>query len=187
MTRATRPSSLGLSSARFVAATFPSDAMTSPLTHFDAQGQAHMVDVAGKADSHRVARARGSIHMQPATLALISQGTAKKGDVIGIARIAAIQAAKRTAELIPLCHPLPLTHVAVDFRLDEAASAVHVAVQAETVGRTGVEMEALTAVQVALLTIYDMCKAADRGMVMGDIRLLEKSGGKSGHWLADGP
>jgi cyclic pyranopterin monophosphate synthase len=160
--------------------------MTSPLTHFDDQGQAHMVDVAGKADSHRVARAGGSIQMQPATLALISQGTAKKGDVIGIARIAAIQAAKRTAELIPLCHPLPLTHVAVDFQLDEAASAVHVVVQAETVGRTGVEMEALTAVQVALLTIYDMCKAADRGMVMGDIRLLEKSGGKSGHWLADG-
>jgi cyclic pyranopterin phosphate synthase len=160
--------------------------MTSPLTHFDDQGQAHMVDVAGKADSHRVARAGGSIHMQPPTLALISQGTVKKGDVIGIARIAAIQAAKRTAELIPLCHPLPLTHVAVDFRLDEAASAVHVVVQAETVGRTGVEMEALTAVQVALLTIYDMCKAADRGMVMGDIRLLEKSGGKSGHWLANG-
>ncbi|NRF69203.1 cyclic pyranopterin monophosphate synthase MoaC [Aquincola sp. S2] len=160
--------------------------LTPPLTHFDAQGQAHMVDVAAKPDTHRVARAGGTIRMQPATWALIAHGSAKKGDVIGIARIAAIQAAKRTAELIPLCHPLPLTRVAVDFTLDEAASAVHVVVQAETVGRTGVEMEALTAVQVALLTIYDMCKAADRGMVMGEIRLLEKSGGKSGHWVADG-
>ena len=160
--------------------------MTSPLTHFDAHGQAHMVDVAGKADSHRIARAVGSIQMLPATLALISAGGAKKGDVIGIARIAAIQAAKRTAELIPLCHPLPLTRVAVHFTLDAAASAVHISVQAETVGRTGVEMEALTAVQLGLLTIYDMCKAVDRGMVMGGIRLLEKRGGKSGHWLADG-
>ena len=158
--------------------------MTSPLTHFDAQGQAHMVDVAGKADSHRSARARGSIHMQAATLALIAQGTARKGDVIGIARIAAIQAAKRTSELIPLCHPLPLTRVVVDFHLDAAANAVHCEAQAETVGRTGVEMEALTAVQIGLLTIYDMCKAADRGMVMGDIRLLEKIGGKSGHWVS---
>ena len=160
--------------------------MTSPLTHFDAHGQAHMVDVAGKADSHRIARAVGSIQMLPATLALISAGGAKKGDVIGIARIAAIQAAKRTAELIPLCHPLPLTRVAVHFTLDAVASAVHISVQAETVGRTGVEMEALTAVQLGLLTIYDMCKAVDRGMVMGGIRLLEKRGGKSGHWLADG-
>ena len=159
-------------------------AASSPLTHFDAQGQAHMVDVAGKNETHRIARAGGSIRMQPETLALIARGTAKKGDVIGIARIAAIQAAKRTSELIPLCHPLPLTRVAAEFRLDEAASAVHVEVQAETLGRTGVEMEALTAVQVALLTIYDMCKAADRGMVMGDIRLLEKQGGKSGHWVA---
>lgn len=159
--------------------------MTQPLTHFDAQGQAHMVDVAAKPDTHRIARAGGTIRMQPATLALITQGTAKKGDVIGIARIAAIQAAKRTSELIPLCHPLPLTRVAVEFRIDDAASAVHVVVQAETVGRTGVEMEALTAVQVALLTIYDMCKAADRGMVMDDVRLLEKQGGKSGHWVAD--
>jgi cyclic pyranopterin monophosphate synthase len=161
-------------------------AVPSPLTHFDAQGQAHMVDVAGKNETHRIARAAGSIRMQPETLALIAQGTAKKGDVIGIARIAAIQAAKRTSELIPLCHPLPLTRVAAEFRIDEADSAVHVEVQAETLGRTGVEMEALTAVQVALLTIYDMCKAADRGMVMGDIRLLEKQGGKSGHWVADG-
>ena len=158
--------------------------MTSPLTHFDSHGQAHMVDVAAKTETHRIARATGSIRMLPATLALITQGSAKKGDVIGIARIAAIQAAKRTSELIPLCHPLPLTRVAVEFRIDEPASAVHCEVQAETVGRTGVEMEALTAVQVALLTIYDMCKAADRGMVMGDIRLLEKQGGKSGHWAA---
>ena len=158
--------------------------MNSPLTHFDSHGQAHMVDVGAKTDTHRIARATGTIRMLPATLALIAQGSARKGDVIGIARIAAIQAAKRTAELIPLCHPLPLTRVAVDFSLDEAASAVHCEAQAETVGRTGVEMEALTAVQVGLLTIYDMCKAADRGMVMTDVRLLEKQGGKSGHWVA---
>ena len=158
--------------------------MNSPLTHFDSHGQAHMVDVGAKTDTHRIARATGTIRMLPATLALIAQGSARKGDVIGVARIAAIQAAKRTAELIPLCHPLPLTRVAVDFSLDEAASAVHCEVQAETVGRTGVEMEALTAVQVGLLTIYDMCKAADRGMVMTDVRLLEKQGGKSGHWVA---
>ena len=158
--------------------------MTSPLTHFDAQGQAHMVDVAAKAETHRIARATGTIRMQPSTLALIAQGQAKKGDVIGIARIAAIQAAKRTAELIPLCHPLPLTRVAVEIALDAAASALHLTVQAETLGRTGVEMEALTAVQVGLLTVYDMCKAADRGMVMEGIRLLEKQGGKSGHWVA---
>ena len=159
--------------------------MTSPLTHFDAHGQAHMVDVGAKPDSHRIARAVGTIRMLPATLALISEGSAKKGDVIGIARIAAIQAAKRTAELIPLCHPLPLTRVAVAFTLDVAASAVHISVQAETVGRTGVEMEALTAVQLGLLTIYDMCKAVDRGMVIDNVRLVEKRGGKSGHWVAD--
>ena len=158
--------------------------MTSPLTHFDSQGQAHMVDVSAKGETHRVARAVGTIRMLPATLALIRGGEAKKGDVIGIARIAAIQAAKRTADLVPLCHPLPLTRVAVEFSLDESASAVHIAVQAETVGRTGVEMEALTAVQVGLLTVYDMCKAADRGMVMDNIRLVEKQGGKSGHWVA---
>jgi cyclic pyranopterin monophosphate synthase len=158
--------------------------MNSPLTHFDNQGQAHMVDVAGKAETHRVARATGSIHMLPDTFALIASGGAKKGDVIGIARIAAIQAAKRTAELVPLCHPLPLTRVTAEFVLDTAASAVHLTVQAETLGRTGVEMEALTAVQIGLLTVYDMCKAVDRGMVMGDIRLLEKQGGKSGHWVA---
>ena len=160
------------------------DAQAGVLTHFDASGQAHMVDVAAKPATHRVARATGSIHMEPATLALVALGQAKKGDVIGVARIAAIQAAKRTAELIPLCHPLPLTRVAVDFELDEEASCVHCTVQAETVGATGVEMEALTAVQVGLLTVYDMCKAVDRGMVMQGIRLLEKRGGKSGHWVA---
>ncbi|MCY7316932.1 MAG: cyclic pyranopterin monophosphate synthase MoaC [Rubrivivax sp.] len=158
--------------------------MTKPLTHFDGQGQAHMVDVAAKAETHRIARATGHIRMQPATFELIAGGHAKKGDVIGIARIAAIQGAKRTAELIPLCHPLPITRVAVDFELDRAAAEVHCTAQVETLGRTGVEMEALTAVQVALLTIYDMCKAADRGMVMGGIRVLEKSGGQSGHWTA---
>ena len=157
---------------------------TTPLTHFDAHGQAHMVDVAGKAETHRIARAAGMIRMQAATLALIESGTAKKGDVLGIARIAAIQAAKRTSELIPLCHPLPITRVAVDFELDRAASGVRCTAQVETLGRTGVEMEALTAVQVGLLTIYDMCKAADRGMVMGEIRVLEKHGGKSGSFVA---
>lgn len=155
-----------------------------PLTHFDARGQAHMVDVAGKDVTHRVARAAGSIHMQPATFALMASGQAKKGDVIGIARIAAIQGAKRTAELVPLCHPLPITRVAVDFELDPATHTVHCTAQVETLGRTGVEMEALTAVQVGLLTVYDMLKAADRGMVMTDIRVLEKSGGKSGDWKA---
>jgi cyclic pyranopterin phosphate synthase len=159
-------------------------ASTSPLTHFDATGQAHMVDVSAKAETHRVARARGEITMLPATLALIDGGHAKKGDVLGVARIAAIQAAKRTAELIPLCHPLPITRVAVDFEIDRAASRIHCTAQVETLGRTGVEMEALTAVQIGLLTIYDMCKAADRGMVMGQIRVLEKHGGKSGDWTA---
>jgi cyclic pyranopterin phosphate synthase len=158
--------------------------MSSPLTHFDAQGQAHMVDVSAKGETHRIARASGVIRMQPATFALIESGQAKKGDVIGVARIAAIQAAKRTAELIPLCHPLPITRVAVDFELDAAASSVRCIAQVETLGRTGVEMEALTAVQIGLLTIYDMCKAADRGMVMGEIRVLEKHGGKSGDWVA---
>jgi cyclic pyranopterin monophosphate synthase len=159
----------------------------NPLTHFDAQGRAQMVDVTGKGETHRVARARGSIRMQASTLELIASGRASKGDVLGIARIAAIQATKRTAELIPLCHPLPLTRVGVEFELDRAGNAVHCTAQAETVGRTGVEMEALTAVQVGLLTIYDMCKAADRGMVMSDIRLLEKSGGRSGDWKAPPP
>jgi cyclic pyranopterin phosphate synthase len=132
-----------------------------------------------------VAVARGSIRMQAATLELIAQGQAKKGDVIGVARIAAIQGAKRTSELIPLCHPLALTRVAAEFELDPALPGVHCTVTAETVGATGVEMEALTAVQVGLATIYDMCKAADRGMVIGDVRLVEKRGGKSGTWRAD--
>ena len=158
--------------------------MTTPLTHFDSQGQAHMVDVSAKAETHRVARATGCIRMQPATFELIASGQAKKGDVIGIARIAAIQGAKRTADLVPLCHPLPITRVTVDFELQRDASEVHCTAQVESFGRTGVEMEALTAVQVGLLTVYDMCKAADRGMVMGGIRVLEKSGGKSGLWTA---
>lgn len=158
--------------------------MSTPLTHFDGQGHAHMVDVSAKQETHRIARASGTIRMLPATFELIRSGSAKKGDVLGVARIAAIQAAKRTAELIPLCHPLPITRVAVDFALDEAGAAVQCTAQVETLGRTGVEMEALTAVQVGLLTIYDMCKAADRGMVMGDIRVLEKHGGKSGDWVA---
>lgn len=167
----------------------PSDttpAAASPLTHFDAQGQAHMVDVAAKPLTHRVAVAEGTIRMQRTTFDLIRQGQARKGDVIGIARIAAIMAAKKTPELIPLCHPLPLTSVAVDFEMVEAGPAVRCVVTAETVGNTGVEMEALTAVQVGLLTIYDMCKAADRGMEMTGVRLLEKQGGKSGHWVAQG-
>jgi len=162
----------------------PDSPAAAGLTHFDAQGQAHMVDVGGKAETRRVARASGSIRMQPATLAAIATGTARKGDVLGIARVAAIQGAKRTSELVPLCHPLPLTHVQVQFDLDTAASALHCTVQAETLGRTGVEMEALTAVQVGLLTVYDMVKAIDRGMVMENIRVLEKHGGKSGSWTA---
>lgn len=155
------------------------------LTHFDASGQAHMVDVGEKASTHRVAVARGRIRMLPATLQLIVDGTSRKGDVIGVARIAAIQAAKRTSELIPLCHPLALTRVAADFAIDADASAVTCTVTAETVGVTGVEMEALTAVQVGLATVYDMCKAVDRGMVIEDVRLVEKRGGKSGAWVAD--
>lgn len=153
-------------------------------THFDTSGQAHMIDVADKAETRRVAIASGDIRMQPATLRLIMQGDAKKGDVLGIARVAAIQGSKRTAELIPLCHPIGLTRVGVEFASDEAVPAIHCTVTAETVGRTGVEMEALTAVSVALLTIYDMCKAADRGMTISNIRLLEKTGGKSGQWTA---
>jgi cyclic pyranopterin phosphate synthase len=153
-------------------------------THFDAAGAAHMVDVGEKAVTRRVARAGGRIVMLPATLTAIAQGSARKGDVLGVARIAAIQACKRTADLIPLAHPLPLTRVHVEFRCDEAASAVHVEVTAETVARTGVEMEALTGASVALLTVYDMCKAADRGMRIEGLRLLEKVGGKSGHYVA---
>lgn len=156
----------------------------SPLTHFDSAGQAHMVDVGAKAESARRARAAGSISMQPETLALVRDGSAKKGDVLGVARIAAIQAAKRTGELIPLCHPVALTRVSVEFTIDIAASAVHCEVTAECTGRTGVEMEALTAASIGLLTIYDMCKAVDRGMRIDNVRLLEKMGGKSGHWQA---
>ncbi len=144
-----------------------------------------MVDVGAKAETARVARAAGSIYMQPATLELIRSGSAKKGDVLGIARIAAIQASKRTGDLIPLCHPIALTRVAAEFTIDEANNAIHCAVTAECFGRTGVEMEALTATTVGLLTIYDMAKAVDRGMRIDNIRLLEKSGGKSGHWLAE--
>ncbi|WP_284186275.1 cyclic pyranopterin monophosphate synthase MoaC [Zoogloea oryzae] len=158
--------------------------MSDTFTHFDAQGQAHMVDVSAKSETRRVARAEGRIVMQPSTLARILAGDNKKGDVIGIARIAAIQGAKRTADLIPLCHPIPLTRVTADFVV-EGDDTIRCTVTAETVGRTGVEMEALTAVQVGLLTIYDMCKAVDRGMTMEGIRLLEKEGGKSGHWRAD--
>ncbi len=159
----------------------------STLTHFDAEGQAHMVDVAAKASTHRIAVAAGRIEMLPETLALIRSGSAKKGDVLGIARIAGIQGAKKTSDLIPLCHPLALTRVAMDFALHDA-SAEHPAhvwcsATAETVGPTGVEMEALTAVQVALLTVYDMCKAVDRGMTISTVRLLEKHGGKSGSFV----
>ena len=144
-----------------------------------------MVDVGDKSESARTARAAGSIFMAPATLALIQQGTAKKGDVLGIARIAGIQGAKRTPDLIPLCHPIALTRVAVEFSIDEAHAAVHCEATTQCVGRTGVEMEALSAVTAALLTIYDMCKAADRGMRIENVRLLEKIGGKSGHWQAE--
>ena len=158
--------------------------MTEKLTHFDERGAARMVDVAGKSETHRVAVAAGRIRMLPATLAIVLAGTAKKGDVLGVARIAAIQAAKRTADLIPLCHPLPITRVAVEFELDAAASRVHCSAQVETLSRTGVEMEALTAVQIGLLTIYDMCKAVDRGMTLEAIRLVEKRGGKSGTYTA---
>ena len=163
--------------------------MTSPLTHFDAQGQAHMVDVGAKAATHRVAVATGRIEMKPETLALIQSGSAKKGDVLGIARIAGIMAAKRTSDLIPLCHPLALTRVAIEFEAASAhvpgATGIFCSATVETVGPTGVEMEALTAVQIALLTIYDMCKAVDRGMEMQAIRLIEKTGGKSDPYQRD--
>jgi len=157
----------------------------SQFSHFDKRGQAHMVDVGAKSETHRVAKATGSIYMQPQTLSLILHGDAKKGDVLGIARIAAIQGSKRTADLIPLCHPISLHRVSVDFEIDEDASEIHCTVTTETIGRTGVEMEALTAVSVALLTVYDMCKAVDRGMTLGAIRLLEKTGGKSGDWSSN--
>lgn len=157
---------------------------TKKLTHFDERGEARMVDVAEKGETHRVAIATGRIRMLPATLKHILAGNNKKGDVLSVARIAAIQGAKRTSELIPLCHPLALTKVAVDFSIDRKGTAVSCTAQAETVGRTGVEMEALTAVSTGLLTIYDMCKAVDRGMKIESIHLLEKKGGKSGHWKA---
>ena len=160
----------------------------STLTHFDAQGQAHMVDVAAKPATHRIAVASGRIEMQPETLALIESGSAKKGDVLGIARIAGIQGAKKTSDLIPLCHPLALTRVAIEFEAVSArqpgVTGIFCSATVETVGQTGVEMEALTAVQVALLTIYDMCKAVDRGMVIGGVRVEEKHGGKSGSYVA---
>ncbi|OYT92178.1 MAG: cyclic pyranopterin monophosphate synthase MoaC [Burkholderiales bacterium PBB3] len=160
----------------------------SALTHFDAQGQAHMVNVGGKISSHRIAIARGRIDMLPTTLAMVEAGNAKKGDVLGIARIAGIQAAKKTSDLIPLCHPLALTRVAIDFEIVHANDSVpaYVACRAtaEVIGPTGVEMEALTAVQIALLTIYDMCKAVDRSMTINQVQLAEKHGGKSGHFVA---
>lgn len=158
--------------------------MTEKLTHFDERGAARMVDVAGKSETHRVATASGRIRMQPATLELVRSGTAKKGDVLGVARVAAIQAAKRTSELVPLCHPVALTSVSVDFAIDAAAATIECRATVECTARTGVEMEALTAVQVGLLTIYDMCKAVDRGMTMEAIRVLEKRGGKSGTYIA---
>ncbi len=162
----------------------------SSLTHFDAQGQAHMVDVAGKAHTLRIGIAGGRIEMLPATLAVIESGSAKKGDVLAIARIAGIMAAKKTSELIPLCHPLALTRVAIEFEVLQSAGSPRAGISCratvETVGPTGVEMEALTAVQVALLTIYDMCKAVDRDMVITDVKLLEKHGGKSGSFVAAG-
>jgi cyclic pyranopterin phosphate synthase len=159
--------------------------MTDKLSHFDARGQALMVDVADKRETRRTARAAGRICMKPQTLSIIAAGTADKGDVLGVARIAAIQAAKRTSELIPLCHALALTRIEIEFAIQQQDSCVECAALAESVGRTGVEMEALTAVAVGLLTIYDMCKAVDRGMRISEVRLLEKLGGKSGHWRAD--
>ncbi len=154
----------------------------SELTHFNSAGEAHMVDVGEKSVTKRTAIAEGRIEMLPATLQLILSGEAKKGDVLGVARIAGIMAAKRTSDLIPLCHPLALTKVAIELTPQPEANAVHCIATVQTSGQTGVEMEALTAVQVTLLTIYDMCKAVDKGMTMGGVRLLEKMGGKSGHW-----
>ncbi len=171
--------------------TSPTDKLTTPasasLTHFDAQGQAHMVDVGGKASTHRIAVATGKIRMLPATFALVESGSAKKGDVLGIARIAGIQGAKKTSDLIPLCHPLAITKVAVEFSLhpDSTSPFIECSATVETVGPTGVEMEALTAVQVALLTIYDMCKAVDRGMTITDVQVREKHGGKSGSFVRE--
>lgn len=159
--------------------------VTSELTHFNAAGEAHMVDVGDKAITHRVAVAGGKITMLPATYQMVCAGTHKKGDVLGIARVAGIMAAKKTSELIPLCHPIGLTRVDVEFFTEDADTSVRCHVRAETRSQTGVEMEALTGLQVALATIYDMCKAVDRGMQITDVRLLEKSGGKSGDYHAD--
>ena len=156
--------------------------MNDHLTHFDHRGQAHMVDVGNKNETHRIAVASGWIRMQPATLQMISEGGHKKGDVLGIARIAGIMAAKRTSDLIPLCHPIPLTHVSIEFEINTTDTRIRATARAETRGQTGVEMEALCAVQNTLLTIYDMCKAVDRGMLIGEVRLEHKSGGKSGVW-----
>ncbi len=156
----------------------------SELTHFDSTGQAHMVDVGSKAETRRIATATGHITMQPDTFAMLMSGSAKKGDVLGVARLAAIQGTKQTAQLIPLCHPLALTHVGVEFEPEAALQRMHLRVTTETVGRTGVEMEALSGTMAGLLTIYDMLKAVDRGMKIGGVRLLEKIGGKSGHWQA---
>lgn len=153
------------------------------LTHFDNQGQAHMVDVGDKKHTKRIAVASGSIRMQASTLDLIKQGDAKKGDVLGVARIAAIQGSKKTADLIPLCHPIPLSKVGVEFAVDDANNSVTCTATTQTTGQTGVEMEALSAVSIGLLTIYDMCKAVDRGMIICEVKLLKKHGGKSGTWM----
>ena len=163
----------------------PPDAPAATLTHIDGQGEARMVDVSDKTGTARVAVAAGAVRMAPATLAAILAGDSKKGDVIGAARIAGIMGAKRTSDLIPLCHPIALTKVAVDIAPDEALPGLNVRAEARCVGQTGVEMEALTAVTVACLTIYDMAKAIDRGMCVEGVRLLEKRGGKSGEWRAD--
>ncbi|MGH1537094.1 MAG: cyclic pyranopterin monophosphate synthase MoaC [Gammaproteobacteria bacterium] len=157
----------------------------SKLTHFNTQGEAHMVNVGDKPVSHRIAVADGRICMQAETLKLVKTGGHKKGDVLGIARIAGIMGAKKTSDLVPLCHPLALTSVELDFNIEEASTSIYCKATAETKGQTGVEMEAITAVQVALLTIYDMCKAVDRGMILQDIALLSKTGGKSGTWARD--
>ena len=158
--------------------------MKEKLTHFDERGAARMVDVGAKDETHRIATAGGVIRMEPETLALVLSGSAKKGDVLGVARVAAIQAAKKTSELIPLCHPVPISSVEITFTPDEKRFEIECRATVECNGRTGVEMEALVAVNIALLTIYDMCKAVDRGMTMADVRLLEKSGGKSGRYSA---
>lgn len=160
--------------------------MDERLTHLDERGTARMVDVGAKPESERVAVAAGAVYMQPETLRLIREGAMKKGDVLTVARLAGIMGAKKTSELIPLCHPLPLTHLDIDVTLDEVNNAVQITATARTVGKTGVEMEALTAVTTAALTVYDMAKAVDRGMRLSDIRLLEKRGGQHGDYVAEG-